>query len=134
MSAPNSLVFGYVCLLAVILAAYFRSRNPKLGGPVSEGARSFLQDIGLNVFIAVLSANTGPRIIIALVGDTVIWLAPIGIAATLLPVIAAFWTSRSLSPLFLAMSTATEEIGRGTETDEGIPPGCGAHRIRINNQ
>lgn len=100
MSAPNSLVFGYVCLLAGILAAYFRSRNPKLSGPVSEGARSFLQDIALNVFVAVLSAHNRPRIIIALVGDTVIWLALIRIAAALLPVTAAFWTSRSLVPPF----------------------------------
>ena len=88
---PFALGTSAGCILAGILVAYLRSRNPQLGGPVSEGARSFLQDIGLNVFVAVLGANTGPKIISALGGDTVIWLALIGTTAALLPVVVAFF-------------------------------------------
>ena len=88
---PFALGTSAGCLLAGILVAYLRSRNPQLGGPVSEGARSFLQDIGLNVFVAVLGANTGPKIISALGGDTVIWLALIGTTAALLPVVVAYF-------------------------------------------
>jgi putative transport protein len=88
---PFALGSSAGCLLAGILVAYLRSRNPQLGGPVSEGARGFMQDIGLNVFVAVLGANTGPKLISALGGDTVIWLAIIGTAAALLPVIVAYF-------------------------------------------
>jgi putative transport protein len=59
-------------LLAGILMSYWRSRNPEFGGPVSEGARSFLQDIGLNLFVAVLAANVGPKVIESFQGQTVV--------------------------------------------------------------
>ncbi|WP_294227203.1 TrkA C-terminal domain-containing protein [uncultured Shimia sp.] len=88
---PIALGTSAGCLLMGIFVSYFRSRNPSLGGPVSEGARSFLQDIGLNMFVAVLGANVGPKVISALGGDTVIWLALIGTAAALVPVVVAFF-------------------------------------------
>ncbi|WP_233489240.1 aspartate:alanine exchanger family transporter [Rhodovulum sp. 12E13] len=88
---PFALGSSAGCLLAGIIVAYLRSRNPQLGGPVSEGARGFMQDIGLNVFVAVLGANTGPKLVSALGGDTVIWLALIGTAAALVPVIVAYF-------------------------------------------
>lgn len=78
-------------ILAGVGVSYFRSRNPEFGGPVHEGARSFLQDFGLNAFVAVLSANVGPKVISALVGDTILWLALIGLAGALLPPLIAFW-------------------------------------------
>ena len=78
-------------IMAGVGVSYFRSRNPHFGGPVHEGARSFLQDFGLNAFVAVLSANVGPKVISALGGDTVLWLALIGIAAALVPPFVAFW-------------------------------------------
>lgn len=78
-------------ILAGVCVSYFRSRNPEFGGPVHEGARSFLQDFGLNSFVAVLSANVGPKVISALGGDTILWLALIGIAGALIPPLIAFW-------------------------------------------
>lgn len=78
-------------IMAGVAMSYFRSRNPEFGGPVHEGARSFLQDFGLNAFVAVLSANVGPKVISALGGDTILWLALIGTAAALIPPIIAFW-------------------------------------------
>jgi putative transport protein len=44
-------------MLAGIGISTLRTRNPTFGGPVSEGARSLLQDIGLNLFVVVLAAR-----------------------------------------------------------------------------
>ncbi len=77
-------------IMAGVFVSYFRSRNPEFGGPVHEGARSFLQDFGLNTFVAVLSANVGSKVITALGGDTIFWLAGIGTVAALLPPLIAF--------------------------------------------
>jgi putative transport protein len=88
---PFALGTSAGCILAGVGVSYFRSRNPDFGGPVHEGARSFLQDFGLNAFVAVLSANVGPKVISALSGDTILWLALIGTIGALLPPFIAFW-------------------------------------------
>lgn len=87
---PFALGTSAGCMLAGIFVSYFRSRNPEFGGPVDEGARSFLQDIGLNMFVAVLAANVGPKLIESFQGTTVIWVALIGTTAALLPVVVAY--------------------------------------------
>jgi putative transport protein len=96
MGIPFALGTSAGSMLAGILVAYLRSRSPEFGGPVSEGARSFLQDIGLSIFVAALGANVGPKIITALSGSTVVWLALIGITAALLPVVIAFYVGDRL--------------------------------------
>ena len=78
-------------IMAGVGVSYFRSRTPNFGGPVHEGARSFLQDFGLNAFVAVLSANVGPKVISALGGNTILWLALIGTVGALVPPLVAFW-------------------------------------------
>jgi putative transport protein len=88
---PFALGTSAGCLLAGIFVSYFRSRNPEFGGPVSEGARSFLQDIGLNMFVAVLAANVGPKILQSFQGTTVIWVAVIGTLAALVPPFVSFF-------------------------------------------
>ncbi len=45
----------------------------------------------MNGFVAVLSANVGPKVIFALGGDTILWLALIGVAGALIPPLVAFW-------------------------------------------
>ena len=87
---PFALGTSAGCLLAGIFVSYWRSRNPEFGGPVSEGARSFLQDIGLNLFVAVLAANVGSKVIDSFQGLTVIWVALIGTLAALVPPLVAF--------------------------------------------
>jgi putative transport protein len=87
---PFALGTSAGCLLAGILVSYWRSRNPEFGGPVSEGARSFLQDIGLNMFVAVLAANVGPKVLSSFQGFTVIWIAVIGTLGALVPPLVAF--------------------------------------------
>ncbi|GAA0834608.1 transporter [Marinomonas arenicola] len=93
---PFALGTSAGCILAGVGVSYFRSRNPEFGGPVHEGARSFLQDFGLNAFVAVLSANVGPKVISALGGDTILWLALIGLAGALIPPFIAFWVAIKL--------------------------------------
>lgn len=72
-------------MLAGIIVATVRTRNPHFGGPVSEGARSLLQDLGLNLFIVVLAANVGTKIVQSFAGPSVIWVALFGLAAATVP-------------------------------------------------
>ncbi|WBU62753.1 aspartate:alanine exchanger family transporter [Paracoccus aerodenitrificans] len=88
---PFALGTSAGCLLAGIFVAYFRSRNPEFGGPVDEGARAFIQDIGLNMFVAVLAANVGPKIIQSFQGFTVVWIALIGTLGALVPPFVGFY-------------------------------------------
>ena len=111
---PFALGTSAGCLLMGIGVAYMRSRNPNFGGPVSEGARSFLQDVGLTVFVAVLGANTGSKIISALGGDTVIWLALIGTTAALLPVVVAYFVGDKIMKLNSVVNAGACSGGRNS--------------------
>ena len=77
-------------MLSGIAISALRSRNPLLGGPVSEGARSLLQALGLDVFIAVVAVNSAPSVAGAFTGGYVIHLLAIGLLASLLPPLAAW--------------------------------------------
>jgi putative transport protein len=60
-------VGGAVGLLLVgIVLSILRTRQPSLGGPFPEQARQLLEDLGLNVFIAVLGLNAGHGVLRAL--------------------------------------------------------------------
>jgi putative transport protein len=58
-------------LLVGIVLSIFRTRQPAFGGPFPEPARQLLEDLGLNVFIAVLGINSGVGVIKALQGGAV---------------------------------------------------------------
>ena len=87
---PFALGTSAGCMVAGILFSWWRTRNPAFGGPMSEGARSFVQDIGLNLFIGVLAANVGPKILQSFQGTVVIWIAVIGLLGALVPPILAW--------------------------------------------
>jgi putative transport protein len=62
-----------------------RTRNPALGGPFPEPARQLFEDLGLNVFVAVLGLNAGLGVVKAiesgaivpvLIGSVVLGLLP----------------------------------------------------------
>lgn len=101
-------------IMAGVGVSYLRSRNPEFGGPVHEGARSFLQDFGLNAFVAVLSANVGPKVISALGGETVLWLALIGLAGALIPPFIAFWVGVKIFGLNSIISDGATTGGRNS--------------------
>ncbi len=52
-------------LLTGIALSIFRTRNPALGGPFPEPARQLVEDLGLNVFIAILGINSGASVLAA---------------------------------------------------------------------
>ncbi len=111
---PFALGTSAGCLLAGIFVSYFRSRNPELGGPVSEGARSFLQDIGLNMFVAVLAANVGPKILQSFQGTTVIWVALIGVLAALVPPFISFFIGYKIFKLNSVVSAGATTGARNS--------------------
>lgn len=111
---PFALGTSAGCILAGVGVSYLRSRNPELGGPVHEGARSFLQDFGLNAFVAVLSANVGPKVVSALSGDTILWLALIGTAGALIPPFIGFWVGIKFFGLNSVISDGAATGGRNS--------------------
>ncbi len=80
------LSLGSVALLLVGVAfSALRTRNPALGGPFPEPARQLFEDLGLNVFVAVLGLNAGLGVVQAiqsgaivpvLIGSAVVGLLP----------------------------------------------------------
>lgn len=111
---PFALGTSAGCILAGVGVSYLRSRNPDFGGPVHEGARSFLQDFGLNTFVAVLSANVGPKVVTALSGDTILWLAVIGILGALVPPFIAFWVGIKVFGLNSVIADGAATGGRNS--------------------
>jgi putative transport protein len=87
------LSLGSVALLLIgVLFSTLRTRNPALGGPFPEPARQLLEDLGLNVFVAVLGLNAGSGVLEAiqagalapiLIGSVVVGLPPAILAWTL---------------------------------------------------
>ena len=130
---PFSLGTAAGVLLAGIIIATLRARNPRFGGPVSEGARSLLQDIGLSIFVAVLGANVGPSIIGAFQGSTVIWIAGIGLVVALLPPLLSWlygFYVLKMNPAVLAGAVAgarvhTVSLRAAQEETQSITPGIG---------
>jgi len=39
-----------------------KTRHPALGGPIAEGARRLMEELGLNTFTAVLAVNSGQAV------------------------------------------------------------------------
>ena len=94
-------------MLAGIAISALRSRHPLLGGPVSEGARSLLQALGLDVFIAVVAVNSAQSVAGAFTGGYVVHLLAIGLLAGLLPPVAGWAVGRRLLGLNPAILLGT---------------------------
>jgi putative transport protein len=124
---PISLGTPAGVMLAGIAMSTLRSRNPLFGGPVSEGARSLLQDLGLDLFIAVIALNTAPNVAAAFTGGGVLGILIVGILAALIPPLVAWfvgWKVLKLNTAVLlgaisgarfstpAMQAAQEACGR----------------------
>ena len=87
---PISLGTPAGVMLAGIAISTLRSRYPLFGGPVSEGARSLLQDLGLDLFIAVVALNTAPNVAGAFSSGGVVGILVVGVVAALVPPVAAW--------------------------------------------
>jgi len=87
---PISLGTPAGVMLAGIAISTLRSHFPLFGGPVSEGARSLLQDLGLDLFIAVVALNTAAGVASAFTGGGVAFLLAIGVIGGLVPPLVAW--------------------------------------------
>jgi putative transport protein len=67
-----SLGLGGGLLLTGLVISVWRTRRPDLGGPFPEPARRLLEDIGLNIFVAIIGLNAGAKFLEALKGGTVL--------------------------------------------------------------
>jgi putative transport protein len=106
---PFALGTSAGCMLMGIMVSWLRTRNPDFGGPTSEGARAFLNDIGLSIFVAVLAAGVGPKILASFKGTVVIWIAILGFLGALLPPFVAWlygYYVRKMNPVILAGACA----------------------------
>jgi putative transport protein len=106
---PFALGTSAGCMLMGILVSWLRTRNPDFGGPTSEGARAFLNDIGLSMFVAVLAASVGPKIMQSFQGTIVLWLAVLGLLGALMPPFLGWLYGhyfRKMNPIILAGACA----------------------------
>ena len=106
---PFALGTSAGCMLTGIIFSFLRTRNPAFGGPMSVGARSFLQDISLSLFVAVLAATVGPKILASFQGTVVIKIAILGLIAALVPPVLAWiygFYFRKMNPAILAGACA----------------------------
>lgn len=94
-------------MLAGITISALRARNPLFGGPVSEGARSFLQALGLDAFIAVVAVNSGPNVASAFTSGSVLNLLTIGIVGALVPPLVGWVIGRRIFKLNTAILMGT---------------------------
>jgi putative transport protein len=89
-------------LIAGILFGWIKTRQPALGGPISEGGRSLMETLGLYVFTAVLAIDAGPDLL-RVVTSAAAWpLLASTILVTLAPATLAYVVGRYL----LAMNGA----------------------------
>jgi putative transport protein len=100
---PISLGTPAGVMLAGILISTLRSRYPLFGGPVSEGARSLLQDLGLDLFIAVVALNTAPNVANAFSGGGVLKILAVGLTASIIPPLVAWVVGLKLLKLNAAV-------------------------------
>ena len=104
---PLSLGAAGAVMLAGIIISTLRSRNPLFGGPVSEGARSLLQALGLDVFIGVVAVNSGPNVARAFSGGSFVILLAIGIPAAIIPPLVAWFVGQKILHLNPAILIGT---------------------------
>lgn len=72
-------------LLTGIVLSTLRTRDPRLGGPFPEPARQLLEDLGLNVFIAVTALNAGAGVIQSVRAGVLVPIAVGTLVAGLIP-------------------------------------------------
>jgi len=90
-------------MIAGIALSALRARNPLFGGPISEGARSLLQDLGLDLFIAVVALNAAAGVAAAFARGGVAGILTVGIAAGLIPPVVVWFVGLKLFKLNAAV-------------------------------
>ena len=90
-----SISFGAAAVLVTgILFGWVKTRHPALGGPISEGARRLMEELGLNVFTAVLAINSGQAVYEVMAGGPIGSLIVSCLAISAIPALAGWWVGR----------------------------------------
>ncbi|WP_146647880.1 aspartate:alanine exchanger family transporter [Labilithrix luteola] len=99
-------------LLVGIALSTIRTRYPGLGGPYPEPARQLIEDLGLNVFIAILGINSGAGVIKAIQAGA---LTPILVGCMVvgfIPPIIAWFVGSKIMKMNLALLLGAVSGGR----------------------
>ena len=87
-----------------------RAINPALGGPMPEGARAFLEGIGVDLFVTTLGLNVGPALVSALAeGRRTVEVILLGIVCATLPTLISWIVGLyvlKMDPIVLAGAVA----------------------------
>ena len=129
-----SITFGAAAVLVTgIVFGWLKTRLPALGGPVSEGGRHLLEELGLNVFTAVLAVNSGQSVLQVIEGGPVWSLIFSCLLVSSIPPLVAWWIGRHVlrinpSLLMGAMAGArqnTSSMQAAQEESRSAVPGIG---------
>jgi putative transport protein len=78
-------------VVAGMVVSIIRSINPALGGPMPEGARAFLESIGVDLFVCGLGLNVAPALVAALSqGMTTLTVVLLGIVTATVPTVISY--------------------------------------------
>jgi putative transport protein len=97
-------------VLAGMIISIIRSIDPALGGPMPEGARAFLEGIGVDLFVTTLGLTVAPALLAALSqGWSTVLILLLGIASAVLPTLLSWIVGLyvlKLDPMVLAGAVA----------------------------
>lgn len=97
-------------VVAGMVVSIVRSINPALGGPMPEGARAFLESIGVDLFVCGLGLNVAPALIAALSGGlTTVAVILLGITTAVVPTFVSYVVGLyvlKMDPMVLAGAVA----------------------------
>jgi putative transport protein len=126
--------FGAAAVLVTgIVFGWLKTRHPALGGPISEGGRRLMEELGLNVFTSVLAINSGQAVLQVMSGGP-LWSLVIGcLFVSAVPALVAWWIGRHLlhmNPALLMGAIAgarqnTSSMQAAQEESHSAVPGIG---------
>jgi putative transport protein len=97
-------------VVAGMVVSIVRSINPGLGGPMPEGARAFLESIGVDLFVCGLGLNVAPALVAALTqGLTTVYMLLLGLATAVVPTFVSYAVGLyilKMDPMVLAGAVA----------------------------
>jgi putative transport protein len=126
--------FGAAAVLITgIVFGWLKTRHPALGGPISEGARQLMEELGLNTFTAVLAVNSGQAVYEVMTTGPVWSLVASCIVVSGVPAIVAWLVGRRmlhLNPALLMGAIAgarqnTASLRAAQEETASAVPGIG---------
>lgn len=126
--------FGAAAVLVTgILFGWLKTRHPALGGPISEGGRRLMEEMGLNVFTSVLAVNSGLAVYGVITGGPLWSLVFSCLLVSAVPALVAWWIGRhvlKVNPALLMGAVAgarqnTSSMQAAQELTQSAVPGIG---------